>query len=316
MELIFGKIVQIMELLHLVFYFSFLTFITIALAKGIRIAKSPVHLRWELYPIPNKKIDSKNVGSNPDELDFRAELIKNGKIHKLWSMLQEIFLLKGVWKHNRSLWFGSAPFHYAMYLYIVFTLLILVYLLVGLYPSAGKTQSHKYILFLNYLLWLITFLGILGSIVLLFKRIFDENLRLFSSFSHYFNIILIGSLYATTLIWLLSSKNAVVEIIGFYQGFLNLSLIKNTPLIGNVHFYLLSFFMFYLPFTHMTHFYMKYFTYHKVRWDDEPNISNKHIRKRLNEQLNLPVQWSAPHIGSDGRKTWLIITTTQIQNKG
>lgn len=305
-----------MELLHLAFYFSFLTFITISLAKGIRIAKSPVHLRWELYPIPNKKIDFNNVGSNPEEFELWTKPIKKGKIPKLWSMLQEIVLLKGVWKHNRSLWFGSAPFHYAMYLYIVFTLLILVYLLMGWYPNGGKSQSHKYIFFLNYLLWIITFLGIFGSIVLLLKRIFDENLRLFSNVSHYFNIILICSLYVSSLIWLLSSKNAVVEIIGFYYGFLNFSLIKNTSLVGNLHFYLLSFFLFYLPFTHMTHFFMKYFTYHKVRWDDESNISNKHIRKRLNEQLNLPVQWSAPHIGSDGRKTWLIITTTQIQNKG
>jgi hypothetical protein len=65
----------------------------------------------------------------------------------------------------------------------------------------------------------------------------------------------------------------------------------------------------------MTHFFTKYFTYHKVRWDDEPNFPDSEIRKKLLEQLNFPVQWSAPHIAADGRKTWLVIASSPLPTK-
>lgn len=304
-----------MELIHFAFYFGLLAFLILVLNKVIRMATAPVHLRWELYPVAHEEGKAKYGGSYLEEFEWWTKPLKKNIFGELWTMFQEIVLLKGVWEHNRSLWFGSAPFHYALYLYIVFTLLIFIGLIFGLNPHETDFQSNSFIAILNVILWIASFLGIIGGIILLFKRMFDINLRLYSNPSHYFNIILISSLYVTSLIWLLGSDSTIKGITSFYYGIFTLSEIPNFPVVGYIHFYLLSFFLFYLPFTHMTHFIMKYFTYHKVRWDDEPNFPDSKIRKKLLKQLNFPVQWAAPHIGADGRKTWLVIATSPLPTK-
>lgn len=304
-----------MELIHFAFYIGLLTFLVLVLNKVIKIATAPVHLRWELYPVAHEKGKNRYGGSYLEDFEWWTKPLEKSIFGELWTMFQEIVLLKGVWEHNRSLWFGSAPFHYALYLYIIFTILAWIGLIFGINPNETNYQANSFILLLNVILWFASILGIIGAIILLIKRILDENLRLYSNPSHYFNIILIGLLYVTSLIWLLSSETALNEIQGFYFGVFTFSKIPNLPPIGYIHFYLLSFFLFYLPFTHMTHFIMKYFTYHKVRWDDEPNFPESKIRKKLLKQLNFPVQWAAPHIGADGRKTWLVIASSPLPTK-
>ena len=58
--------------------------------------------------------------------------------------------------------------------------------------------------------------------------------------------------------------------------------------------------MIYLPFTHMTHFVGKYFTYHKVRWEDSPNVKGSELERRIGEALGYRLTWSAPHIKTGG----------------
>ncbi|MCX7909541.1 MAG: respiratory nitrate reductase subunit gamma [Ignavibacteria bacterium] len=304
-----------MELIHLAFYLGLIIFLVIVFAKAIKIATAPVHLRWELYPVAHEKGKAHYGGSYLEEFEWWTKPLQKNLLGEVWTMFQEIVFLKGVWEHNRSLWFGSAPFHYALYLYVVFTILTLLSLIFGLTPTIEGFSNHSIIKFLNVLLWISSIFGIIGAIVLFLKRIFDSNLKLYSNASHYFNILLIGALYVTSFIWLLSSENTIQEIFGFYLGVFSFSQIPSLPIVGYIHFYLLSFFLFYLPFTHMTHFFMKYFTYHKVRWDDEPNLPGSKFRKKLMEQLNFPVQWSAPHIGADGTKTWLIIASSPLPTK-
>jgi nitrate reductase gamma subunit len=68
-----------------------------------------------------------------------------------------------------------------------------------------------------------------------------------------------------------------------------------------VHMALAAAFLIYLPFTHMSHFVGKYFTYHKVRWEDHPNIKGSDLEKRITEALGYRINWSAPHIKGN---TW------------
>jgi hypothetical protein len=42
--------------------------------------------------------------------------------------------------------------------------------------------------------------------------------------------------------------------------------------------------------------YSEVFTYHKVRWDDEPNKPGSRLEKKLQSLLDQPAHWSAPHI--------------------
>jgi hypothetical protein len=47
----------------------------------------------------------------------------------------------------------------------------------------------------------------------------------------------------------------------------------------------------------MAHYVVKYFAYHKVRWDRSPAPT-------VAAQLLYTPHWSAPHVGADGVKTW------------
>jgi hypothetical protein len=67
-----------------------------------------------------------------------------------------------------------------------------------------------------------------------------------------------------------------------------------------VHLSLIALFMAYMPFTHMAHMVLKYFTYHSVRWDDRSVQKIPRSTDRMAEYLAYPVKWSALHI-QDGK---------------
>ncbi|MCL5991010.1 MAG: respiratory nitrate reductase subunit gamma, partial [Bacteroidetes bacterium] len=168
---------------------------------------------------------------------------------------------------------------------------------------------------IDVIIWIASILGILGAFRLLFTRIVNKNLSLYSTPSHYFNIILIGAIYATALFWRLTDADMARNLMGFYLGLMTFSkdIAMNLPIyiptIGYVHIIISLFFIIYLPFTHMTHFFAKYFTYHSVRWEDTPNAPHSKIAEKVGAQLNQTVTWAAPHIGADGNKNWIAIAS-------
>ncbi|MGQ9818586.1 MAG: hypothetical protein ACUVQ1_01470 [Candidatus Kapaibacteriales bacterium] len=298
-----------MSVLQTAFYIGILTFLVLVISKIVKIARTPAHLRWELYPVPHEKGKSKYGGSYLEEPNWWEKPREKDLFSEIISMFEEIIFLKGVWAHNRSLWWGSFPFHYALYLYILSSLLVILSFILGI-DSESLISEYSFLEgLLSFLFWWSSFFGVVGSIVLLFKRIFDKDLSTFSNPSHYFNIILIGSLYVTLFFGFLFGEFDVSKILTFYHSTFTFSNLRLDSIWGQIHFYILSFFLFYLPFTHMTHFFAKYFTYHKVRWDDEPLFPGTKLYDKLQKQLNYPVKWAAPHIGADGTKTWLILGT-------
>ncbi|MBU0595710.1 nitrate reductase, partial [Candidatus Bipolaricaulota bacterium] len=68
----------------------------------------------------------------------------------------------------------------------------------------------------------------------------------------------------------------------------------------------------YIPLTHMSHFFVKWFTWHKIRWDDEHNVRGGRIEKMIEQALQYPVSWSAAHIKGDGKKTWADVATEDV----
>ena len=59
----------------------------------------------------------------------------------------------------------------------------------------------------------------------------------------------------------------------------------------------------------MSHFIGKYFAYHSIRWNDEPNLPGGDQEEGIRKALSQPVNWAAPHIGADGKKTWADLAT-------
>jgi hypothetical protein len=69
----------------------------------------------------------------------------------------------------------------------------------------------------------------------------------------------------------------------------------------------------YIPLTHMSHFVGKYFAYHSIRWNDDPNLRGSKHEQPIKEVLAYPVSWAAPHIQSDGKKSWAEVATADVE---
>jgi len=302
-----------MILLNIFTYLTVLLFLFKILSRAIGIALSPIHLRWELYPIPHEKGKAKYGGSRLEEVDWWEKPIKKDFIGEWIYMAKEIIFLHGVRIHNKKLWWGSFPFHFALYLYAFNTILIFLGAVLSLNFINISIEKNGIGGFINYISviigWILSITGIIGTIILLFRRIFDKNLSLYSTASHYFNILLIGSVYISALVWLISDDNFFIHASNYFVALISFNVIEKLPAAGLIHIIISLAFILYLPFTHMTHFFTKYFTYHSVRWDDAPNVPGSDIANEVSKYLNYPVTWAAPHIGADGSKTWLAIAS-------
>ncbi len=302
-----------MVFLYVLFILSVVVFFAAVIQRIIRISSAPVHLRWELYPVPHEKGRAHYGGSRLEEVDWWEKKQEKDNLGELKVMFPEILFLKGVWDHNKALWIGSFPFHFALYL---FSANIFLAALAGIMTASGTPVSAEADGFASVLYHAVTIIawtgaviGVLGALRLFIARIVDKNLRLFSTPSHYFNIVLIGAIYLTVLIWLLQPYNFTEGIAAFYAGLFTFSGVE-LPAIAYWHIIISLIFLIYLPFTHMTHFFTKYFTYHKIRWEDEPNVPGGVIAEKVGKYLNMPITWAAPHIGADGIKNWIAVATS------
>jgi hypothetical protein len=64
---------------------------------------------------------------------------------------------------------------------------------------------------------------------------------------------------------------------------------------------LLAFISFYIPLTKLSHYVGKYYTFHKVIWDNEPNMPGSTIEANILAAAKKPknpnaLKWEAPHI--------------------
>jgi len=288
-----------------------LVFFCAVVSRAARIARMPVHLRWELYPVPHEKERARYGGSILEEVNWWTKKPQHNPFGQWAVMIPEIFLLKGVWEHHRSLWWGSYPLHLGLYLlsgnigllalntvldYFGVSLLVILSL-VGVIAWAGCA------------------VGTIGSLIMLYKRLFDPRLIPFSNAAHYFNILILGSIYGAGLWWLATDASFVSHISGFYAGLIQPSQAVSLPLAAWIHIGLALFFILYMPFTHMSHFFTKYFLYHSVKWEDTPNLPGKGIQEKVTPYLMKTVTWAAPHIGADGKKNWVDIVTSGVPSK-
>ncbi len=299
-----------MFLLQLLTYFSILIFVVIIIGKLVRYASAPVHLRWELYPVAHEAEKAKYGGSYYEELNFWEKNIKKSHIKELMEMFEEILFLKGIFTHNRPLWVFSFPFHFGMYLLSgAFFLMILgaIFQIAGTEITANSSGIISTIIYHATIIMGYggIILTIMGSIGLFIKRLTDKGLKLYNSPIDYINLIFLAVVAASLLFNGLKTdfslnRAYIVSLITFDS-----SIQIGTGYMWHV---ILSALLFiYLPLTRMTHFVAKYFTYHKVRWDDEPNLKGSKLQIKIKEALNYGVSWSAPHMKTG--KTWAEVAT-------
>jgi len=301
-----------MLLVQILVYCSILVFLIAVAARFKKYASAPLHLRWELYPVAHEAEKKEYGGSYYEELDWYKKPVKKSLVSELTAMAEEIFLLKGVYENNRGLWYVSYPFHLGFYLLVGLLGLLVAGALaqwIGVSVASGSTSWIGAALFYATLLcgYAGLTLALLGCVGLLVKRVQDPALRPMTSPADYCNLGYILLLLATALAaWLFTdqtfsaTRGVVLSLIRF-QGIEGAS----GPIL--LELVLFSLFLLYMPFTRMTHFFAKYFTYHKVRWEDAPNLRGGPMEAPIKAALNFGVTWNAPHIQTG--KTWAQIAT-------
>ena len=215
--------------------------------------------------------------------------------------------------HNRKLWIFSFPFHLGLYL-ITATLFLLI--ISGLLDIAGVVQLaetgsgagyllHVLTLILGYSGLLLTFLGCIG---LLYQRLTDQKFKFYNTPMDLINLIFILVLTASVAVTLLFSNQSFIASKTFVRNLMTLNMAEISDPYFSGHIILISLFLVYFPMTRMMHLFAKYFTYHNVRWEDEPNKRGSKLEARVKEALNFGVSWSAPHLQTG--KTWAEVATT------
>jgi nitrate reductase gamma subunit len=267
-------------------------------ARVIKTLRMPAHLRWELYPIPKgPKARQRYGGSYFEESDWWTKPLDTSHTSEVAFVLKEVFLLRGVWESFRGLWVWSWLLHWGLYLYVLATLLAVGEVLLPASASLGMLHAV-----VTYSYWLACPLGLAGTAGLLGIRAWHPRVRAFTTRSSMFNLVLLESIFATGMLLLTAGPVGLDHMISDLVRFPAFP--GNHPAVWHVHVALLVFFLVYFPFTHMTHAYMKYFTWHQVRWDDSPITHDPHAAESLAVNLERKTSWAAPHIVAGGTATW------------
>jgi nitrate reductase gamma subunit len=300
--------------LQILTYLSLFIFFVVFAYKIFKIASAPVHFRWELYPVPHEKGKAEHGGSRLEDVDWWTKKQEKDRFNEYKEMFMEIFFLKNVKEHNEELWSGSYPFHLGMYFIItdvVLTLIATILNINGISVNSAAAGIGQYIYWLIIIVALCCgVFGFFGSVRMFFFRVVDKNLSLYATPSHYYNIIFIGLIFLTGILWLLMDRDFLPQQISYYTSIMTFSTFPVLPFIGKLHILLFLLFLIYMPFTHMTHMVNKYFMYHSVRWEDAPNLNGGKMQEKISKLLNQTVTWSAPHIGADGMKNWIAIASS------
>jgi len=306
-------------------YLSAAVFLAAIVYRAVRIARLPIHLRWELYPVAHEKGRASYGGSYLEEPEWWTRPRRRSLLGELSVMIPEILVLKGVWEHNRKHWLRSFPFHFGLYLLAALVVLLLaggIGMAVGVRVSADGGLLGRALYHLTDLVGYAGLgLGLGGAAALLATRTLDPDYREYTKKADYFNL---AFFVVTFLVALVARAIADPHFTGLRAYFARLATFDfsaadvRLPMpsgLGALEIVLASLLVAYIPLTHMSHFFTKWFMYHDVRWNDAPNLTGGEIEKKLDEVLHYPVSWSAPHIRGDGKKTWADVATGDMDRK-
>lgn len=306
-------------LVYVVILGSVLVFIIGSVARAVRYARQPMHLRWELYPVPHEEPQRvRHGGSYFEEVDWWTKPRRFNLLGELRVMVPEMLFMKGLWEFNRAMWARSFPFHFGLYLLIATIGLVALTALLDLLAPCVVCDTLGMGLH-----WLYTAMGVLGlasafigAAILLFRRLTAEDLKAYTTPGDIFNlcwfIAAFGSLFAGVFLKDPDSPSTVAVV----RAVLTFDTSVRIPGLLAMGLVLSALLTAYIPFTHMSHFIGKYFTYHSVRWNDHPVRPGDRIEKKLAEYLTYKPTWAARHVCADGTKTWAQVATTDPTHGG
>ena len=302
-------------LTYMIAYCGIAIFLVAVATRFLMWSRMPMHVRWELYPVAHEGAKAAYGGSYLEDSEWWTKPRHFSLWGELSAMVPEILLLVALKEHNRKLWTRSFPFHFGLYLVAGCTLLMVVAGILGaLWPGlmAGAVGAV--------VRWLIPVtgyaglvLGLIGAFGLIQRRR-QRPLRDYSAPMDTVNLIFFVVAFGFALLTALAVDRSFATVSELVRNMVTFNV---APLTGTgpqvlmpaISAILLAMLLAYIPLTHMSHFVGKYFAYHAIRWADEPNLPGGKQEKVINDLLNQPVTWSAPHIRGDGKKSWLDVAT-------
>lgn len=309
-------------LFYLLAYLSILAFVCLAIMKIMDFIKaSPVHIRWELYPVPHEGARKAAYGgSYMQETNWWTKPRHVDHWEDLKAMALEIFCLHSTYENKPNLWLRSYPFHMGLYLLMGGTMLLIFTVILKL---CGVCPQNGFMIFLGNVLNVMSICGAFliagGGIALIARRTSDKGLHKYTTREMYFNLssfVLFALL--TIMAWVFNpsyyevASNFIYNLFTGHFGRLGSTWFVLSMLVGFAV-------LIWIPVTNMRHLLIKYFMYHDIRWGDEATVWSDKTQERINEVMQYPVTWSASHIAGDGSpKTWADVATgnpAETENK-
>ena len=260
-------------------------FLILSAVKFAKYSKFNQHSRFDLYPVPKEGNGRGEYGGSymeedlwwekPRSIDHVAELVDMGK---------EMFFIRKLFINQPSLWVPSMFFHGGIYFMMLFSVLLLITAFV---PSPVLETITATVAVFGF------GFGTAGALMLLARRATDASLSAYTTPVEYFNLILVASTLITGIISWLTAAN-VFEVARSIVTFNFAEL----PAIVVVHLILLGIMLLYIPASKMGHYVGKFFTFHSVMWNNEPNLPGSAVNSavKASNAAGATVKWGAPHI--------------------
>jgi nitrate reductase gamma subunit len=271
-----------------------LLFIGVAGYRIFRLARLPLNVRWEVYPVPHEARERRHYGgSYMEETDWAKKTRKASPLPAYVEIATEVTTLKRVKEHNGyGIWPLSLAMHWGLYLYFGWLLLL----------ALGNAMNVAGLAFLAIVVGLAAFiLGAGGALGLLVKRAMTPDLRLYTTPPEYFNLLFLAVMFIAGLVsWVGDTSFAAHKA---YIGSVLLFRPVHVPAAVSASFLLFELFMIYMPFTKLIHYFAKYFTFDRALWDDDFKAKGSAVDRQITAQLGYNTAWAAPHVAPG--KTWL-----------
>ena len=285
-------------------YATVICFLGISCYQAWRYANMPLHGRMELYPVPGEK-GHHHGGSYYEQAGWWERPRETSGGTEVKEMLKEMLFIKKLFANQKPFWWLSYALHLGLYLLIAWTVLTVVCaisILSGLTGGPGLPAWFGLLCFLSDLVGIVGFvLTGVGAAALFLRRTVDNVLKKYTTPQEYFNLILLFAVAVSGLLaWGMGRVDGPPRTVAGMLTF-------DAPVLTfsqTVHFVLLGIAWVYIPLSKMSHYVGKYFSFHKVLWENQPNLPGSEIERQVIQAAMLPANrtWAAPHVaGGSGQ---------------
>ena len=244
--------------------------------RAIKYAKMPVHLRWELYPVPHEE-GHKYGGSYLQESEWWKKHPRKSMMRDIIFIIKDYLTFAQYFKLNRGYWSVLYLWHAGFYLIVLFHGLVAIGALamIGGIDISGVSANIgvRVLYYLTLAAGIAGFgLGCLGSIGVFIRRLVDPDLRLFASAKNFFSYIFYLAVFASGLIAWAAFDPSFALYRDFYRAVFTLDTGVHVDPALVSHAILFALFLIYMPSTQAMHYATKFFAYFAIRWNDAPNL--------------------------------------------